>query len=68
MRQKSPCVQDCPDRLPCWVCRKDCESFQIYEKERLKDRVWDDQSNTYARERLLRENYNRVKAGKSHMR
>ena len=68
MRQKSPCVQDCPGRLPCGACRKDCESFQTYEKERLQDRAWDDQSNTYARERLLRENYNRVKAGKSHMR
>ena len=20
MRQKSPCVQDCPDRLPCGAC------------------------------------------------
>lgn len=23
---KSPCVKDCPDRLPCGACRKSCEA------------------------------------------
>lgn len=33
---KSPCVRDCPGRLPCGACRKVCEAFREYEKERLE--------------------------------
>lgn len=33
---KSPCVKDCPDRLPCGACRKTCEAFRAYEIQRLQ--------------------------------
>lgn len=32
---KSPCVKDCPDRLPGGACRKSCEAFRGYEAQRL---------------------------------
>lgn len=38
---RSPCVKDCPDRLPCGKCRENCQhGFQEYEKERLKDTLY----------------------------
>lgn len=51
---KSPCAQDCPDRLPCGRCRKSCERFLAYEAQRLKEKPWVDRSNTAARERYVR--------------
>lgn len=33
---KSPCIKDCPDRLPCGACRKACEAFREYEAQRLE--------------------------------
>lgn len=33
---KSPCVKECPDRLPCGACRKSCEAFREYEAQRLE--------------------------------
>jgi hypothetical protein len=35
---KSPCVQDCPDRLPGGACRKSCEAFRAYEAKRLEEK------------------------------
>lgn len=51
---KSPCIKDCPDRLPCGACRKTCERFLKYEAKRLEGKPLVDQSNTYARERYVR--------------
>ena len=65
---KSPCVKDCPDRLPCGVCRKDCQEFRAYEARRLKEKPWLDQSNTYARERYVRQSARFAKGGKRRMR
>ncbi len=65
---KSPCVQDCPNRLPCGRCRMNCEAFQAYETQRLEEKPWVDQSNTYARERYVRQSARYAKAGKRHMR
>lgn len=65
---KSPCVQDCPDRLPCGRCRKSCERFLKYESKRLEGKPRVDQSNTYARERYVRQSARYAKAGKRHMR
>lgn len=65
---KSPCVKDCPERLPCGACRKSCEAFQEYETRRLEGKTWVDQSNTYARERYVRQSARYAKAGKRHMR
>lgn len=65
---KSPCVQDCPDRLPCGRCRKTCERFLTYEAQRLEEKPWVDTSNTYARERFVRQSARYAKAGKRHMR
>lgn len=68
MRQKSHCVQDCPDRLPCGACRTGCEAFQAYETQRLEEKPWVDQANTVARERYVRQSARYAKAGKRHMR
>ncbi len=65
---KSPCVKDCPDRLPRGACRKDCQEFRAYEARRLKEKPWVDQSNIYARERYVRQSARFAKAGKRHMR
>lgn len=65
---KSPCVKECPDRLPCGACRKGCRAFQEYEVRRLEERHWEDTANTAARERLLRESYKYAARGKRHMR
>lgn len=65
---KSPCVKDCPDRLPCGACRKSCEAFRAYEAKRLTERHWEDAANTAARERLLRDSYKYAARGKRHMR
>ncbi len=65
---KSPCVKDCPDRLPCGACRKTCERFLKYEAKRLEGKPGVDQSNTYARERYVRQSARYAKAGKRHMR
>lgn len=65
---KSPCVQDCPDRLPCGDCRKSCEAFLAYEAQRLEEKPWVDCSNTAARERYVRQSARFAKAGKRHMR
>ena len=65
---KSPCVQDCTDRLPCGRCRKICERFIKYEARRLAEKTWVDQSNTYDRERYVRQSARYAKAGKRHMR
>lgn len=67
-RMKSPCVKDCPDRLPCGVCRKSCEAFRAYEAQRLEEKPWVDQANTAARERYVRQSARFAKAGKRHMR
>lgn len=65
---KSPCVQDCPDRLLSGACRKNCEAFQAYESWRLRKKAWVDQANTYARERFVRQSARYAKDGKRHMR
>lgn len=66
---KSPCVQDCPDRLPCGACRKTCERFLAYEAKRLEEKPWVDRSNlTAARERYARKIARDAKRGKRHMR
>lgn len=65
---KSPCVQNCPDRLPGGVCRKICEAFRAYESQRLQKKTWVDQANTYARERLVRQSARYARDGKRHMR
>ena len=65
---KSPCVQDCPDRLPCGACRKSCEAFRVYENQRLEGKPWVDCSNTAARERYVRQSARNAKRGKRHMR
>lgn len=65
---KSPCVKDCPDRLPCGDCRKSCEAFRAYETKRLEGKPWVDRSNTAARERYVRQSTRFAKAGKRHMR
>lgn len=67
-RMKSPCVQDCPDRLPCGACRKTCAEFKEYEEMRLKEKKYVDYSNTHARERLLRDSFRNAQRGKRHMR
>ena len=46
---KSPCVADCPNRLPCGDCRAACKEFQKYEAERLKDTPFDTGSITAGR-------------------
>lgn len=65
---KSPCVKDCPDRLPCGACRKSCEAFQEYETRRLEEKPWVDQANTFARERYVRQSVRNAKRSKRHMR
>lgn len=65
---KNPCVKDCPDRLPCGVCRKSCGAFQAYEAKRLEEKLWVDQANTAVRERYVRQSARVAKAGKRHMR
>lgn len=65
---KSPCAQDCTDRLPCGRCRKSCERFLAYEAQRLEEKPWVDTSNTYARERFVRQSARNAKRGKRHMR
>lgn len=65
---KSPCVKDCPDRLPCGACRKTCEAFRAYEIQRLQKKTWVDQANTYARERFVRQSARYARDGKRHMR
>ena len=65
---KSPCVKDCPDRLPCGACRKTCEAFREYEARRLEEKPWVDQSNTAARERYVRQSARNAKRGKRHRR
>lgn len=67
-RMKSPCVKECPDRLPCGACRKSCEAFLAYEAKRLEGKPWVDQANTVARERYVRQSARFAKAGKRHMR
>lgn len=46
---KSPCVADCPNRLPCGDCRASCKEFQKYEAERLKATHFDTDSITAGR-------------------
>ena len=46
---KSPCVADCPNRLPCGDCRASCKEFQKYEAERLKAAHFDTSSITAGR-------------------
>ena len=65
---KSPCVKDCPDRLPCGACRKTCEATREYEARRLEEKPGVDQSNTAARERYVRQSARNAKRGKRHMR
>lgn len=65
---KSPCVKECPDRLPCGACRQSCEAFLSYEAKRLDEKPWVDQSNTAARERYVRQSARYAKDGKRHMR
>lgn len=65
---KSPCVKDCPDRLPCGACRQNCEAFWEYEARRLEKKTWVDQANTYARERFVRQSARYARDGKRHMR
>ena len=46
---KSPCVADCPNRLPCGDCRASCKEFQKYEAERLKATYFDNDYTTAGR-------------------
>ena len=46
---KSPCVADCPNRLPCGDCRASCKEFQKYAAERLKATSLDTDSITAGR-------------------
>ena len=65
---KSPCVKDCPDRLPCGACRKNCEAFRAYEKERLAPRAWQEKPVTAGRKAMIRAGWMHDKRGKRHMR
>lgn len=65
---KSPCAKDCPDRLSCGACRMSCEAFRAYEAQRLEEKPWVDQANTFARERYVRQSARYAKAWKRHMR
>lgn len=33
----SPCKKDCPNRMPCGECRKSCQPFLAYEKNRIEN-------------------------------
>lgn len=49
---KSPCVKDCPDRLPCGACRKSCEAFREYEAQPAGAGQWDYCRRTYSRQKI----------------
>lgn len=67
-RMISPCVQDCPDRLPCGRCRVNCEKFRAYEEERLADKPWNDPPITAGRKAMARDSWIHSKRNKRHMR
>ena len=65
---KSPCVKDCPDRMPCGVCRKTCEKFLEYESERLKENKMDVGTITIARKAICRKSIRSAKRNRRHVR
>ena len=65
---KSPCVKDCPDRLPCGGCRKTCEKFLEYESERLKEKKMDVGTITIARKAICRKSFRSAKRNRRHVR
>lgn len=69
MKQKSPCVKDCPDRLPCGACRKVCEAFQVYEARRLENvRSLSVGSLTAGKKSMYRADWRSIQRGKNHKR
>ena len=68
-RMKSPCVKDCPDRLPCGACRKSCESFREYEAQRLgRDYGTTVGALTAGRKSVFRRGRRSAQRGKNHKR
>lgn len=65
---KSPCVKDCPDRIPCGLCRKTCEKFLEYESERLKEKKMDVGTITIARKAICRKSFRSEKRNRRHVR
>ena len=65
---KSPCVKDCPDRMPCGVCRKACEKCLECESERLEDEKMDDGTITIARKAICRKSIRSAKRNRRHVR
>ena len=66
---KSPCVKDCPDRLPCGACRKSCEAFRAYEAQRLEDvRSLSVGSLTAGKKSMCRADWRSTQRGKNHRR
>lgn len=66
---KSPCVKECPERLPCGVCRKSCEAFLAYEAQRL-ERVNGTTVGalTAGRKSMFRRGWRSAQRGKNHKR
>ena len=65
---KSPYVKDCPDRIPCGLCRKTCEKFLEYESERLKEKKMDVGIITIARKAICRKSVRSAKRNRRHVR
>lgn len=66
---KSPCVKDCPDRLPCGACRKSCEAFREYEAQRLENvRSLSVGSLTAGKKSMCRADWRSTQRGKNHRR
>ena len=65
---KSPCVKDCPDRMPCGACRKNWDRFLEYESERLKEKKMDVGTITIARKAICRKSIRSAKRNRRHVR
>lgn len=66
---KSPCVRDCPGRLPCRACRKSCEAFRECEAQRLEDvRSLSVGSLTAGKKSMCRADWRSTQRGKNHRR
>ena len=65
---KSPCVKDCPDRMPCGACRKTCDRFLEYESERMKEKKMDVGTITIARKAICRKSFRSEKRNRRHVR
>jgi hypothetical protein len=66
---KSPCVKECPDRLPCGACRKSCEAFREYEAQRLeRDNGTTVGALTAGRKSMFQRGWRSAQRGKNHKR